>query len=56
MCEDKPSVESGEFAANVGKRVGCRYVLHKELCSRRVQVNCSGTGDEVKELTDLAVR
>ena len=56
MRENKPSVECGKFSANVGERVGCRYVVHKELCSRRVQVDCSGTGDEVEELTDLAVK
>ena len=56
MRENKPSVESGKFSANVGKRVGSRYVMRKELCSRQVQVDCSGTGDEVKELTDLAVK
>lgn len=56
MREYKPSIECGEFSADVGERVGSRYIVHKELCSRRVQVDCSGTGDEVKELTDLAVK
>ena len=56
MRENKPSVESGEFSADVGKRVRCRHVVHKELCSRRVQVDFSGTGDEVKEPTDFAVK
>ena len=56
MREYKPSIECGDFSANVGERVGRRNIVHKELCSRRVQVDCSGTGDEVKELTDLAVK
>ena len=56
MREYKPSIECREFSANVGKRVGIGYIVHEELCSRRVQVDCSVTGDEVKELTDPAVK
>ena len=41
---------------NVGKRVGGRDAVHKELCRGRVQLDSGGAWDKVEELRDLAVR
>ena len=55
MCKHEPSVEGGELFANVGKRVGGRDAVHKELCRGRVQLNGGSARDKVEELRDLAV-
>ena len=56
LCKSKSSVECSEFPANVGKGVGCRNSMHKELCRGGVQVDCGDARDEVEELGDLAVQ
>ena len=56
LCKREPSVVAGEFFANVGKRVRGRDALHKKLRSGRVQIDGSGTRDEVEELGDFAVK
>jgi hypothetical protein len=56
LCKSKSSVESGEFPANVGKGIGSRNSMHKELCRGGVQVDCGDARDEVQELGDPAVK
>ena len=56
MCKHKPSVEGGELFTNVGKRVGGRDAMHKELCRGRVQLDSGSAGDKVEELRDVAVK
>ena len=56
MCKHKPSVEGGELFANVGKRVGGRYAVHKELCRGRVQLDGGGARDKVEKLRNFAVK
>ena len=56
VCKHKSSVEGGELFTNVGKRVGGRDTVHKELCRGGVQLDGGSAGDTVKELRDLAVR
>jgi hypothetical protein len=53
LCKCQPSVESGEFLADVGKRVGGGNTVHKELCRGGVQLDGCGARDEVKELRDF---
>ena len=56
LCKRKPSVVGSEFLANVGKGVGGRNAMHKKLCNRGVQVDGSGSRNEVEELGDFAVK
>ena len=56
LCKNKAGVVGSEFFADVGKRVGGRDVVHKNLCSRRVQMDSGSARDEVEELGDLAVK
>ena len=45
LGENKAGVVGGEFFADVGKQVGSRDVVYKDLCSRRVQME-SGSARE----------
>ena len=56
LCEREPSVVDGEFFSTVGKRVKGGDAVPKKLCSGRVQVDSSGTRDEVEELGNFAVK
>ena len=56
MCKHEPSVEGGELFANVGKKVGGRYAVHKELCRGRVQLDGGGARDKVETLRYFAVK
>ena len=56
LGKNKAGVVGGEFFADVGKGVGSRDVVHKDLCSRRVQMDTGSARDEVEELGDLAVK
>ena len=56
LGENKAGVVGSEFFADVGKRIGSRDVVHKDLYSRVVQVDSGSARDEVEELGDLAVK
>ena len=56
LGKNKAGVVGGEFFADVGKRVGGGDVVHKNLCSRRVQMDSGRARAEVEELGDLAVK
>ena len=56
LGKNKAGVVGGEFFADVGKQVGSGDVVHKNLCSRRVQMDSGSSRDEVEELGDLAVK
>ena len=56
MCKHEPSVEGGELFTNVGKRVGGRDAVHKELCRGRVQLDGGGARNQVEELRNFAVK
>jgi hypothetical protein len=47
LCKCKPSVEGGEFLADVGQGVGSGDAVHKELCRGGVQLDGSGTRNKV---------
>ena len=51
-----PSVEGSELFANVGKRVGGRDAVHKELCRGRVQLDGGSARNKVEELRNFAVK
>ena len=55
LGKNKAGVVGSEFFADVGKRVGSGNVVHKDLCSRRVQMDSGSARDEVEQLGDLAV-
>ena len=56
LCKCKPSVEGGEFFANVGKCVGGGDAVHKELCRGGVQLDGGGSRDKVEELRNFGVK
>ena len=56
VCKHEPSVEGGKLFANVGKRVGGRDAVHKELCRGRVQLDGGGARNKVEELRNFAVK
>ena len=56
LCKHEPGVEGCKFFADVGKRVGGRDAVHKELCRGSVQMDGGGARDKVEELGDLAVK
>ena len=56
MCKHKPSVEGGKPFANVGKRVGGRDAVHKELCRGRVQLDGGGARNQVEKLQNFAIK